>query len=186
MRSSVEFYFRIWLHPEDGDCPEIEVFCYELVDMGQGSRPVTEWVLDSLRDFDLRDFFDDLDDEKHYQIVGRGNLSGSFSYDGEYDEDLELLEVQIAEVPESHFDDRNEIILMDHLEHAIIVWRFDDAPEDYKSLSTHGGDEDWLAFVPDSLKDGYIGWMEEGTSFGCCDVYEYPVHGGVIRIGAHS
>ena len=69
---------------------------------------------------------------------------------------------------------------------GVTVWKFEEAPEDYRALSQHGGDEDWLAFVPNPLKDEWIGWMQEGTSFGCCSVTEYPVIGGVVRIGAHA
>jgi len=68
----------------------------------------------------------------------------------------------------------------------IKIWRFWDAPEEYRKLSNHGGDEDWVAFVPDSLKDEYIGFLEEGTSFGCCSVSEHSIPGGTILIGAHA
>lgn len=68
---------------------------------------------------------------------------------------------------------------------TIQVWRFKDAPEEYRKLSTNGGDEDWVAFVPDTLKDDWIGWMES-PSFGCCCVDEYPIQGGIIRIGCHA
>lgn len=68
----------------------------------------------------------------------------------------------------------------------IIVWPFDDAPQSYRDLSPHGGDEDWLAFVPTALVDAWIGWMEEGTAFGCAGVTQHEVEGGVIRIGAHA
>lgn len=69
---------------------------------------------------------------------------------------------------------------------SILVWPFKDAPPEYKILSTSGGDEDWLAFVPDHLKDSWIPWMEDGSVFGCAGVEEIPVHGGVVRIGSHS
>lgn len=72
------------------------------------------------------------------------------------------------------------------LTHAIIVWRFEDAPEAYRALSTNGGDEDWVAFVPDSY-DGYRpGWLESGGPFGCYDVKSHDVPGGTIYIGAHA
>lgn len=69
---------------------------------------------------------------------------------------------------------------------TIFIWKWEDAPEEFKTLSHHGGDEDWVAFIPDSMKDEYISWMEEGTSFGCCDISEHSVPGGVVRIGAHA
>ena len=69
------------------------------------------------------------------------------------------------------------------------IWIFDDAPEELKVLSTNGGDEDWLALIPPLLKNKHIPWMEEGKSFGCCDVSEYKhkeIPGWVIRIGSHA
>ena len=69
---------------------------------------------------------------------------------------------------------------------TIQVWKWEDAPQAFRKLSQHGGDEDWVAFVPQALKDETIWWMEEGTPFGVCDVYSYPVEGGIIRIGAHA
>jgi hypothetical protein len=71
----------------------------------------------------------------------------------------------------------------------IRVWRFRDAPQELQDLSCHGGDEDWLALIPPKLTDDYIGWMESGSSFGCCDVSEHThpeLPGYVVRIGAHS
>lgn len=67
--------------------------------------------------------------------------------------------------------------------HAILVWRWRDAPCTYKALSTHGGDEDWVAFVPESLRDVYIPWLER---LGVCDLSEHEVYGGIVYIGAHA
>lgn len=69
---------------------------------------------------------------------------------------------------------------------VIKVWRFYDAPKAYRDLSTNGGDEDWVAFIPDAMSQEYIGWLESGSSFGCCCVDEHKVAGGVIRIGCHA
>ena len=68
----------------------------------------------------------------------------------------------------------------------IKVWDWDEAPEELKALSPHGGDEDWVALVPKHLADRHIGWLESG-SFGCCDIsrHELP-NGDVVRIGAHA
>ncbi len=49
-----------------------------------------------------------------------------------------------------------------------------------------GGDEDWVAFIPDTLKNIDPAWMWEGTAFGCCTVIEEKVLGGIVKIGAHS
>lgn len=69
---------------------------------------------------------------------------------------------------------------------VIKVWRFEDAPKRYRDLSTNGGDEDWVAFVPAALANEYIGWMDEGGPYGCFAVKVYSVDGGEIRIGCHS
>lgn len=69
----------------------------------------------------------------------------------------------------------------------IRVWRFYDAPRALQELSPHGGDEDWLAIVPAHMADGWIPWMESGSSFGCCDVSRHPrLDGSVVLIGAHA
>lgn len=70
---------------------------------------------------------------------------------------------------------------------CVHVWRFDDAPPEFRALSTHGGDEDWLALIPAALADDWFPWMESGGPFGCCDVSEHVLDGGaVVRIGAHA
>lgn len=70
---------------------------------------------------------------------------------------------------------------------AIQVWKFCDAPEELSNQSTHGGDEDWVALVPAAYKDEWIGWLESGTPFGCCDVTKTDqADGSILFIGAHS
>jgi len=72
-------------------------------------------------------------------------------------------------------------------EPVIRVWRFEDAPAEYQALSPHGGDEDWVAHVPAALANEWIGWMDEGSSFGCFDVSRHPQpDGSEVRIGAHA
>lgn len=70
----------------------------------------------------------------------------------------------------------------------IRVWRWEDAPEEFRALSGHGGDEDWIAHVPASLAGEWIDWLDDsGTPFGCCDVSTHPLpDGSVVRIGAHA
>lgn len=79
---------------------------------------------------------------------------------------------------------------------AIQVWEFYDAPEHLRALSDNGGDEDWLALVPlefgerpgDTNSEGipYIGWLQDGGSFGCCNVTKVRTAEGFVFIGAHS
>ena len=75
---------------------------------------------------------------------------------------------------------------MMRMDKTIMVWRFHDAPNEFQALSDHGGDEDWLAFVPTTLGDPWIGWLESSTPFGVSETTRHPIHGGWIYIGAHS
>lgn len=69
---------------------------------------------------------------------------------------------------------------------CILVWSFYDAPEVLRQLSGHGGDEDWLAWVPPGIDDT-IFWAQPGTPFGCCDVLESALPNGArVLIGAHG
>ena len=71
----------------------------------------------------------------------------------------------------------------------IKVYRFADAPQELKNLSTSGGDEDWVAVVPLDIWEKehcYIGWLESGSSFGCCNVSQIEVGGNLVFIGSHS
>lgn len=70
---------------------------------------------------------------------------------------------------------------------AIVVWRFEDAPERFRSLSTNGGDEDWLAFVPSGFPGGVPFWMGDSADGGWCNIVDwYDVEGGSVCIGSHS
>lgn len=68
---------------------------------------------------------------------------------------------------------------------AMLIWEFYDAPGELRSLSNHGGDEDWLALLPEGMTQP--SWMESGGSFGCCSVSEHPLADGrTVYIGAHA
>ena len=71
---------------------------------------------------------------------------------------------------------------------ALLVWRFDDAPLELRCLSDHGGDEDWLLYIPPG-NDDRPAWAEDGcySQFGCCSVSEHALSNGArVRIGAHA
>jgi len=71
-------------------------------------------------------------------------------------------------------------------EEHIRVWPFYKAPPSLRALSENGGDEDWLAFVPDWMEEAYyIPWLET-PAFGVCGVDKYPVAGGIVYIGCHA
>jgi hypothetical protein len=75
----------------------------------------------------------------------------------------------------------------------IMLYRYPTAPLELQALSQHGGDEDWIAVVPESWKDRYhLAFLEGGIAgnwFGCSDVSQhthpnYPNQ--LIFIGAHA
>lgn len=71
----------------------------------------------------------------------------------------------------------------------IKVWSFFDAPYQYQCMSDNGGDEDWIAWVPQSIidRDGVPEWLQENTPFAKCILVERDnVNGGRIFIGCHS
>jgi len=66
----------------------------------------------------------------------------------------------------------------------IMVWRFRDAPEVLRRLSTSGGDEGWLALLPD---DNVPLWCDGGGSFGICNTEIHRLADGrVVAIGCHT
>lgn len=82
---------------------------------------------------------------------------------------------------------REKALACERPEAPITVYRFHEAPRYLRELSQHGGDEDWLAEVPPQYD--WIGWMDEGTAFGCCSVsiQDHPTREGwKVHIGTHS
>jgi len=73
------------------------------------------------------------------------------------------------------------------IKEPILVWRFEDAPPEYKVFSVNGGDQDWLARVPAHMQGQEdIGWLES-PAFGAYDVEKFVLpDGGVLYIGSHS
>ena len=68
---------------------------------------------------------------------------------------------------------------------AIMVWRYNDAPDHLKFCEP--SDKDWVALVPVGLKDEWISWIES-SGF---DVMSEPEErkredGSTIYIGAHA
>lgn len=69
----------------------------------------------------------------------------------------------------------------------ILMWRFEDAPTEYQARSPHGGDEDWVVYVPSHYLDEWMPWLEEGLgSIGVCSISKHETEGGMVFIGAHS
>ena len=77
------------------------------------------------------------------------------------------------------------LVFMENPTDRISLWSWSEAPQEFKDLSPHGGDEDFVAFIPGCLTDEfnmrrYIGRMAS------CDCYEHEIDGGLVLIGAHA
>lgn len=99
MARKIEFGFRVWVHPEDGDPPEIEVWYPALEQTVVGQSLVTDWAQESMSYEDFHSIFA-LDSTKHWQVVGRAEIRAGHDLWGEYDEELIVLEFEVEEVPE--------------------------------------------------------------------------------------
>ena len=73
---------------------------------------------------------------------------------------------------------------------TILIWPWDSAPESLKILSHHGGDEDWVAWVPNSYRqfvsydDGVL-WSNV-LPRASCDCQEIEFLNGAVYISAHA
>lgn len=99
----VEFFFRAYVFPFDGDPPEYQVWYPGLETIKEEGRlTITEWVRYLFDNEDLRERFS-LDPDKGWQVFGKGRLEGRYDYYGEYDEEMDILEYQIAELPSWYY-----------------------------------------------------------------------------------
>jgi len=71
---------------------------------------------------------------------------------------------------------------------TILLWRFENAPEELRQLSTHG-DEDWILFVPAGANETFDTLPFDRGTFGCCSISEHrraSFPKGIVYIGSHS
>lgn len=73
---------------------------------------------------------------------------------------------------------------------SIQIWPYHLAPEEYKKLSHHGGDEDWVALIPTEIKEeitkyGLPFWLEKIDTTHEPQEINMP-NGDLVLIGAHS
>lgn len=70
---------------------------------------------------------------------------------------------------------------------SAVVWRFFDAPEHLRALSTNGGDEDWLVTLPKAWRQDYLPWLDVMDSCGSPNWYAHPTDPSlVVVIGSHA
>jgi hypothetical protein len=65
---------------------------------------------------------------------------------------------------------------------TIRVWSWKDAPDEYKALSNHGGDEDWVALIPCDLPDLWVRLPFDAIYMSSHNVGLL----GTVYIGAHA
>lgn len=67
----------------------------------------------------------------------------------------------------------------------IKIWQFDGAPPEYRAMSGHGGDEDWIIYSPPSLDPNVAESIAEKLEI--CDFTRHPLEdGSTIWITAHA
>lgn len=102
MKSSANFLFRVLLDKVDGDSPQVEIWIHEhRWDQLKTPNHFEEWVNNHLQEVDWRDLPEissQLSGDKCYELLGKGLLKGSYSWDGEYDEDFDVKEISVREI----------------------------------------------------------------------------------------
>jgi len=110
MSSTVDFKFRVWVNPEMGDPPEIEVWYDGIEPTDCKTGFVSEWAEEAMLNEDFWSLFD-LDKEKYWQVVGDARIEGHFDHYGEYDEWVSVLRFEKAEVSEKWVDHMHSLTL---------------------------------------------------------------------------
>lgn len=67
------------------------------------------------------------------------------------------------------------------------IWPFEYAPEKYKKLSYHGGDEDWVIEYPKDPSFFQLSYFENiADRLTVCDYQEIEVDGVTVIITSHA
>jgi hypothetical protein len=92
---------------------DIDVFCYELTPLTLDLRPVSEWVLEHLQEWDAEEFRSNfsLGKEDNHEIVFKGTIIGWYDHLDEWDERVEIDESQTQGLPDDWFDDLDNIMV---------------------------------------------------------------------------
>lgn len=102
----------------------------------------------------------------------------------------ESTDLQREELTHAYTHNASVLEMLAPKEVCIKVWPWAVAPEEYKALSTHGGDEDWVAYVPVEFNELAIPWLGENGAghFGVCNtsVHDIEEDDATVYIGAHS
>lgn len=115
----------------------------------------------------------------------RGSEEEGFTYTMRtHNHGIQVCQVKI-ERPRIAVDEKE--LIRQYVETAVIVWAWEDAPAEFRQLSSHGGDEDYVAYFPKGLfESGYP--LEKIAELSCCDnqVIEFANSDAIVVIGAHA
>jgi hypothetical protein len=73
--------------------------------------------------------------------------------------EIDTLRLRMSNLEQRQTQLESRVMSRSGQEQPIAVWRFHEAPEGLRALSTHGGDEDWLAELPPSFDDDPPDWL---------------------------
>jgi hypothetical protein len=117
--SSVKFHARAFFDGGDGDrLVQLDVWVHELFLFETGKQPGEDWVAESLRNFDLwgelsADMLPEDPKDAPYQFLFKGEIRGirgGPSFDPEeYEEELELEDVQYVAIPDDWWKEFNPL-----------------------------------------------------------------------------
>jgi hypothetical protein len=66
---------------------------------------------------------------------------------------------------------------------AILIWKFNWSPNQARSASQHGGDEDWIGVISEGTLPE---WIADDKLFGCSGISLHEFQDCVVFIGAHA
>ena len=68
---------------------------------------------------------------------------------------------------------------------SIKIWKYEDCPKYLFRYITNKDDIDYIAFIPNELRENYFGFLDS-ESFGCCVIEEYKIPKGILKVGHHA
>ncbi len=96
-----EFHARLFVI--DGRYVKTKFWSNEMEPMDCRHRSVDEWAEESVTSHFGPECFD-IPTEGNYQALVHAKIVGSFDYQGEYDEDIEVVEVACEQMPDEYAD----------------------------------------------------------------------------------
>lgn len=99
-----EFFFRMWIYPEDADFADIETWVNGIELEFGDRRPLSEYAAEAMVDLGVEASARKkyaLDPNETYQLIGRVNVESRWSEDG-FGDQFDVVDVLHAKVPEGH------------------------------------------------------------------------------------